>query len=67
MIALANERAGHRLGDVHASLYKARGQGMFRDVMQGTNGDYSAGEGYDVVSGLGSPLMAKIVPYLAGH
>jgi subtilase family serine protease len=37
----------------------------FNDVTSGSNG-YQAGSGYDLVTGLGSPIASKLVPALAG-
>ena len=37
----------------------------YRDVTSGSNGFYGAGVGYDLVTGLGSPLANNLVPYLA--
>ncbi|MGA2619758.1 MAG: Ig-like domain repeat protein [Thermoguttaceae bacterium] len=37
----------------------------FHDVTSGSNGGYSAGPGYDLVTGLGTPLANKLVPDLA--
>jgi subtilisin-like proprotein convertase family protein len=40
----------------------------FHDVISGSNGspDYSAGIGYDLVTGLGTPVANKLIPDLAG-
>ena len=37
----------------------------FFDVSQGNNGGYNAGQTYDYVTGLGSPVAAALVPALA--
>jgi uncharacterized protein YdeI (BOF family) len=34
----------------------------FHDITSGSNGGYSAGAGYDLVTGLGSPVADKLVP-----
>ena len=34
----------------------------FRDIISGSNGAYSAGPGYDFVTGLGSPLTTNFAP-----
>lgn len=43
----------------------------YRDIVTGTNGTCGAicttNVGYDFVTGLGSPLANKLVPYLASH
>lgn len=36
----------------------------FTDVVSGSNGSFSAGTGYDMVTGVGSPNAASLVPYL---
>jgi len=72
MVALAAQRAHHRLGLINAALYRlARqpGSGIV-DVTVGDNsfGDvtgYSAGPGYDLASGLGTVNAARFVPALA--
>jgi subtilase family serine protease len=46
-------------GSVYASNY--------RDITSGNNTVYSAGTGYDLATGLGSPLASNLVPYLATH
>jgi subtilase family serine protease len=37
---------------------------IFHDITTGSNG-YSAGPGYDLVTGLGTPIANNLVPYLA--
>ncbi len=37
----------------------------FHDVTSGSNGKYSAGKGYDMVTGLGSPVANRLAPDLA--
>jgi hypothetical protein len=47
------------LSATHANLYfdaKYAYSSYFRDITSGSNGNYSAGPGYDLVTGLGSPL-----------
>ncbi len=45
-------------------LYPLLGTPCFRDITQGTNGAYEAGPGYDMVSGLGVPNVAKLIQAL---
>ncbi len=48
------------------NLYSTSAYGNdFHDVTTGNNGTYSAGTGYDVVTGLGSPNAINLVPDLA--
>jgi len=46
-------------------LYQLPGSD-FHDITSGSNGAYSAGPGYDLVTGLGTPVASLIVPALAG-
>ncbi len=46
------------------SLY-SQTPGDFHDITSGSNGAYSAGPGYDMVTGLGSPVANLLVPALA--
>jgi hypothetical protein len=39
----------------------------FHDVISGNNGTYPAGPGYDLVSGIGTPIANLLVPALAGY
>jgi subtilase family serine protease len=38
----------------------------FHDVTQGSNGTYSADTGYDLATGIGSPIANTLIPNLAG-
>jgi len=40
--------------------------GYFHDIVSGSNGAYSAGPGYDLVTGLGTPIANQLVTALAG-
>jgi kumamolisin len=68
LIARLTEATGAALTDFTASLYAgiAAGQPVagLRDVTQGSNGQYSAGPGWDACTGLGSPngtaLLARL-------
>jgi subtilase family serine protease len=80
IVAMADQVAGHRLGNINEALYELRyGHGLV-DVTQGnntlgpfTNSDnitytvvgFDAGKGYDLASGLGTVDAAKFVPALA--
>jgi subtilase family serine protease len=78
VIALADQAAGHPLGFVNPALYAiARGPAYrqaFHDVVTGDNSvvwptgvftGYSAGPGWDPVTGWGSPDARYLVPLLA--
>jgi len=45
-------------------LYPLLGTPAFRDILQGSNGAYSAKIGYDLVSGLGAPNVANLISRL---
>jgi subtilase family serine protease len=47
-------------------LAKTNYSTYFHDITTGGNAKYSAGVGYDLVTGLGTPLASAIVPALAG-
>jgi hypothetical protein len=52
-------------GQAQQMLYSAPAAD-FHDVTAGSNAGFSAGPGYDQVTGLGSPVASQLVPYLAG-
>ncbi|HEX3830746.1 MAG TPA: putative Ig domain-containing protein, partial [Solirubrobacteraceae bacterium] len=66
--------AGHPVGFANPALYKLAGSAYganFGDVTSGANGydhvtGFSAGPGYDMASGLGTPNARSIVPALCG-
>jgi kumamolisin len=68
--ALVNE-ARHRagkppLGFLPPALYPLAGTEAFRDITVGTNGAFTAGPGYDRVTGLGVPDVAALIKALGG-
>jgi len=75
-IALADQlRASAKvapLTDGHNALYTLAGssarynvKGYYRDITWGYNGNYAAMIGYDLITGLGSPMAGSLVPALA--
>jgi subtilase family serine protease len=56
------------VGPANGSLYAMSSSSSYRtcfdDVTSGSNGGYPAGPGYDLVTGLGSPLANTLVPDL---
>ena len=77
LIALANQRAGHDLGFVNPAVYRiGRGPAYhtaFHDITTGNNTviisstavtGYSAGPGWDPVTGWGTPNASVLVPLL---
>ena len=74
IIAMANEQAAANgkppLGFLNPSLYRI-GIGSsydsdFHDITSGSNGEYSAVIGYDLVTGWGSPKGPNLIDALAG-
>jgi kumamolisin len=61
LIALLNELKGKPMGHLNPVLYGLASKGVFHDITQGNNGDYSAGPGWDPCTGLGTPDGAKIM------
>jgi subtilase family serine protease len=77
IIAVADQMAGHALGFINAGLYKvamsANARQDFRDITTGNNSygegsmevtGYAATEGWDAVTGWGSPIAEKLLPDL---
>jgi kumamolisin len=62
LMALVNEKTGQKAGFANPKLYAAGAQ---RDIVDGDNGDYSAGAGWDACTGLGSPDGAKVLAALS--
>lgn len=55
LIARINQGLGKPAGFINPLLYAAPANTTFRDITQGTNGDYKAGAGWDACTGLGTP------------
>jgi kumamolisin len=51
---LNQKAAGPGLGNPGALLYGLCGTGAYHDIVSGSNGDYTAASGYDLVTGLGT-------------
>ena len=71
LIALANGQRAKALSVAATPLYYLGSPLMetlyYRDVTSGNDGGFSAGKGYDEVTGLGTPLANKIVPALVTY
>ncbi|GAA1910216.1 S53 family peptidase [Streptantibioticus ferralitis] len=77
IIALADQQAGHRVGDIHKALYKLNSESAHNpntgivDVKDGTNNSYAgvtgytAVKGYDMATGVGTVDAVRFVPALA--
>jgi kumamolisin len=63
---LDQRRGGTGLGNPGALLYGLCGTSALHDVTSGSNGDYSAGVGYDRVTGLGSFDAANLLAAAGG-
>jgi kumamolisin len=70
LLARLAQATGTRFGLLNAQLYEGVSAGApaagFRDIVEGSNGAYSAGPGWDACTGLGSPdgvaLLARLQP-----
>jgi kumamolisin len=66
--ALINEarvRAGKApLGFLNPLIYPLAGSPCFRDIEQGSNGEFTSGPGYDLVTGLGVPVVKELLAKL---
>lgn len=66
LIALLNQKLGRPVGFLQPILYALpAASGAFHDIMEGNNGTYSAGPGWDAASGLGSPSGNNLLKALA--
>jgi len=59
---LALNRVGS-LANAQSSVYQLPSSD-FNDITTGSNGEYKAGPGYDLVTGIGSPIANQLVPAL---
>ena len=53
-----------RIGFLPLLIYGSIGTNRFRDITRGKNGVYSAGVGYDKVTGIGTPNIKNLINYL---
>jgi kumamolisin len=61
LIACASQRLGRPAGFVNPVLYTNPDVGIARDIVEGTNGAFTASQGWDPVTGLGSPRGAQLL------
>ncbi len=66
LVALMNQQGKSHLGFLNPQLYALPKSGSFHDIVQGSNGSFGAGPGWDPCTGLGSPDGAKLFAALAG-
>jgi kumamolisin len=64
LIALLNQQRGSNIGFANPTLYQNAENG-FHDITQGNNGSYSARQGWDPCTGLGSPNGGQLPPIFA--
>jgi kumamolisin len=64
LIALINESLGKPAGFLNPLLYGSATSAGFRDIVDGSNGAYSAAPGWDACSGLGTPIGTQIAVLL---
>jgi subtilase family serine protease len=74
LVALSNQGRKTALAGTAGPMYSAAQasySGNYRDIKSGTNGTCgpvcTATNGYDFVTGLGSPLANSLIPYLQNH
>ena len=67
LLALINQVLGANVGYVNPLLYDAKAEATFHDIVTGSNGDYSAGPGWDPCTGLGTPDGTALLAALQGR
>jgi kumamolisin len=66
LIARLNRALKARCGFLNPLLYGTLSTGVLQDITTGDNGAYSAGEGWDPCTGLGSPNGEQLLQALSG-
>ena len=70
LIARLAQATGKKFGLLQPALYAGASAGAaapgFNDIVQGDNGAYKAGPGWDACTGLGSPNGAELLTLLSG-
>jgi kumamolisin len=61
LIAVANQQNGKSAGFIHPAIYAAKSKTAFRDIVEGSNGSFVAGAGWDPCTGLGSPVAPQLI------
>jgi sugar lactone lactonase YvrE len=59
--ALMNQKRGTPLGLLNPRIYPLIGTSAFRDILSGSNGNYNAGVGYDLCTGIGVPDVTALL------
>jgi kumamolisin len=67
LVALINQQVGTPIGFLNPLIYaQAVEASGFHDITEGNNGDFSAAQGWDPCTGLGSPDGAQLMAALTG-
>ncbi len=67
LIALMNQKLTQPVGFLNPLIYQPLvGKGSFQDISSGSNGAYSAKQGWDACTGWGTPNGAKLLQALGG-
>jgi kumamolisin len=66
LIVLLTQKLNRRVGFINPALYALDQTSVFRDITLGSNGAYAAAYGWDPVTGLGSPLGARLLQAMQG-
>lgn len=61
LIALLNQKLQTRVGYINSSVYSVVESSCFRDITVGNNGAYTCAQGWDAVTGLGSPIGVQLL------
>jgi kumamolisin len=65
LIALMNQKLGQHVGFLNPKLYSTSVTQAMRDITNGNNGAFKAGQGWDACTGLGSPNGAPLAAVLS--
>ena len=67
LLARINQKLGARVGYLNPLIYSPRaGSALFHDITTGSNGAYSAAQGWDACTGWGSPVGSHLLAFLTG-
>jgi kumamolisin len=68
LVAIMNQQVGKPVGFLNPMIYaQAVEASGFHDITEGNNGDFSAAQGWDPCTGLGSPDGAQLLAALTGQ
>ncbi len=73
LTALTNQATGRPAGALHTALYRARtpdaarADAALHDIVDGDNGHYRAGPGWDACTGWGRPVGTAFVELIASQ